>query len=71
MLLSGEAVHALRAGTAPCQALELMPAGNPLFALLEDLQARGLDDVPVRVVALDYPGFVELCTRFDKVNAWL
>ncbi|MBO3274179.1 sulfurtransferase complex subunit TusB [Pseudomonas schmalbachii] len=71
VLLSGEAVHALRAGTAPCQALELMPAGNALFALLEDLQARGLDDVPARVVALDYPGFVELCTRFDKVNAWL
>lgn len=62
---------ALLAGSHACQALELMPAEIELFALLEDLQARGIEDVPARLVAVDYPGFVELATRFDKVNSWL
>lgn len=71
LLLTGEAVHALRDGTAPRRELDQTPATNALFALLEDLQARGLDNPPERVVAVDYAGFVDLCTRFDKVNAWL
>ncbi len=48
-----------------------MPAEIELFALLEDLQARGIEDVLARLVAVDYPGFVELATHFDKVNSWL
>ncbi|MFR0690733.1 sulfurtransferase complex subunit TusB [Enterobacterales bacterium AE_CKDN230030158-1A_HGKHYDSX7] len=71
VLLTGDAVYALRAGSRPAQALEQLPAGNALFALQEDLQARGLEAVPSRVDAVDYTGFVDLCTRFDKVNAWL
>ncbi|MBB4864820.1 tRNA 2-thiouridine synthesizing protein B [Pseudomonas nitritireducens] len=71
ILLSGDATHALQPGSTPAQALLALSAGNALFALQEDLQARGLDDLPSRVVAVDYPGFVDLCTRFDKVNAWL
>ncbi len=61
-----------RTGTQPAKALEQLPASNSLFALQEDLQARGLEAVPARRVgSVDYPGFVELCTRFDKVNSWL
>jgi len=71
IMLTGDAVYALRAGTQPVQSLAQLPASNTLFALLEDLQARGLDIPPPRVDAVDYPGFVELCTRFNKVNAWL
>lgn len=70
LLLSGDAVYALQPGTAQRQALELMPAGIALFALAEDLGARGLDASP-RAQAVDYPGFVELSCRFDKVNSWL
>ncbi len=55
LLLCGDAVHALLAGSHACQALELMPAEIELFALLEDLQARGIEDVPARLVAVDYP----------------
>ncbi|WP_159333911.1 sulfurtransferase complex subunit TusB, partial [Klebsiella pneumoniae] len=51
LLLCGYAVHALLAGSHACQALELMPAEIELFALLEDLQARGIEDVPARLVA--------------------
>lgn len=70
-MLTGDAVYALRTGTQPAKALEQLPASNSLFALQEDVQARGLDAVASRVDSVDYPGFVELCTRFDKVNAWL
>jgi tRNA 2-thiouridine synthesizing protein B len=71
ILLTGEAAYALQPGSKPSQELLALPVGNALFALQEDLQARGLDDLPARVIAVDYPGFVELSTRFDKVNAWL
>ena len=47
-----------------------MPASVALYALDEDLAARGLQ-APERVRAVDYPAFVELCTRYAKVNSWL
>jgi tRNA 2-thiouridine synthesizing protein B len=70
LLLCGDAVYALQPGTAQRQALDLMPMGIGLFALDEDLCARALT-TPARVQVVDYPGFVELSCRFDKVNSWL
>lgn len=70
LLLSGDAVYALQAGTAQRQALELMPGSIALFALEEDVFARGLA-LPERLQAIDYAGFVELCCRYDRTNAWL
>ena len=71
LLLTGDAVYALQGGTAQRQALELMPANVGLFALEEDLAARGLRDLPERVATVDYAGFVELCCRYARTNAWL
>ena len=70
LLLCGDAVYALQAGTSQRQALELMPESIGLFALEEDLLARAISP-PERAQVVDYPGFVELSCRFDKVNAWL
>lgn len=70
LLLTGDAVYALQPNTANWQALELAPASIALHALEEDLAARGLR-TPERVQAVDYPGFVELCARYAKVNSWL
>lgn len=70
LLLTGDATYALQPGTANLQALQLMPATIALHALDEDLAARGLQ-VSERVQVLDYPAFVELCTRYDRVNSWL
>lgn len=70
LLLSGDAVYALQPDTANLQALQLMPASVALYVLDEDLAARGLQ-APERVRAVDYPAFVELCTRYAKVNSWL
>ena len=70
LLLSGDAVYALQPGTTNLQALQLMPASVALYALGEDLSARGLQ-APERAQVVDYPGFGELCTRYAKVNSWL
>ena len=70
LLLTGDAVYALQPDTANLQALQLMPASVALYALDEDLAARGMQP-PQRVQVVDYPGFVELCTRYAKVNSWL
>lgn len=70
LLLSGDAVYALQPDTANLQELQLMPASVALYALDEDLTARGLR-APERVQAVNYPAFVELCTRYAKVNSWL
>ncbi|MHC8319799.1 sulfurtransferase complex subunit TusB [Pseudomonas sp. GB2N2] len=68
LLLTGDAVYALRKGTAPFNALN---ARNPtLFVLAEDAQARALQ-IPDAVKAIDYPAFVELSIHYDKVNSWL
>lgn len=70
LLLCGDAVYALLPDTVPCKTLGALPADRPLFALAEDLQARGIA-APDFVHTLDYPGFVELTLRFDRVNSWL
>ncbi|NMY52254.1 sulfurtransferase complex subunit TusB [Pseudomonas sp. WS 5011] len=70
LLLCGNAVYALQDGSAQRQALELMPESIALYALDEDVQARGLV-FPARLTLVDYPGFVALSCQYDKVNTWL
>ncbi|MCK1791306.1 sulfurtransferase complex subunit TusB [Pseudomonas violetae] len=68
LLLSGDAVYALQPGTAPFDALSAH--GLKLFVLAEDAQARAVS-VPDWAGSIDYPAFVELSIRYDKVNSWL
>ncbi len=70
LLLCGDAVHALQPGSQPFEILRQLPADRPLFALAEDLEARGIS-APDFVHAVDYPGFVELTLRFERTNSWL
>ena len=70
LLLCGDAVYALQDSSAQRQALELMPESIALYALDEDVQARGLV-FPARLTLVDYPGFVALSCQYDKVNTWL
>lgn len=71
LLLSGDAVYALQAGTPHRRSLDQLPDGVALFALDEDVAARGLIDLPVRLQRVDYPAFVQLCCRYARTNAWL
>ena len=68
LLLSGDAVYALQPGTAPFDALNTREPN--LFVLAEDAQARAVS-VPGWAASIDYPAFVELSIRYDKVNTWL
>ena len=68
LLLSGDAAYALPPGTAPFAALNARSLA--LYILAEDAQARAID-VPDWANAIDYPAFVELSLRHDKVNSWL
>ena len=70
LLLCGDAVYALQAGSAQWLALELMPEHIRLYALDEDVKARGLASPP-RLTRVDYSGFVALSCQYDKVNTWL
>ncbi|MCX2899782.1 sulfurtransferase complex subunit TusB [Pseudomonas mandelii] len=68
LLLSGDAVYALQPGTAPFDALNTRELN--LFVLAEDAQARAVS-VPGWATSIDYPAFVGLSIRYDKVNTWL
>lgn len=71
LLLTGDAVYALQAGTLVYEQLHQLPEHNiPLFALDEDCQARQIVP-PVSVERVSYPRFVELCCQFSRVNTWL
>ncbi|MGY2239041.1 sulfurtransferase complex subunit TusB [Pseudomonas gingeri] len=70
LLLTGDAVYALQPRSLPLEALEERAPELRLFALDEDLLARGLE-CPDWATRVDYPGFVELSVRYDKVNTWL
>ena len=69
LLLCGDAVYALRTGTEPQRLLQAASLEARLYALDEDLQARGIDSALAK--AVDYPAFVALSLMYDKVNSWL
>lgn len=69
LLLCGDAVYALQPDSAPLKSLQAKGLEHRLFALDEDLDARGLQAGVAK--AIDYPMFVALSLDYDKVNSWL
>lgn len=69
ILLCGEAVQALRAGSAAAQQLLEKQSNYQLYALQEDVEARAIDPQPA-VTLLDYPAFVALTVKYTRVNSW-
>ena len=43
---------------------------NPVYALIPDLEARGISEITQGVISISYEGFVELVEE-HKVNSWL
>ncbi|RMS74803.1 sulfurtransferase complex subunit TusB [Pseudomonas savastanoi] len=70
VLLCGDATYALTPSCAPLKSLQPLADSLQLFVLDEDFKARNLP-LPAGVNSIDYPAFVELSLRFDKVNTWL
>ena len=51
--------------------LQNMPETIKIFALSDDLSARGIaNNVHENVSKVDWPGFVTLTTEYDKVVSW-
>ena len=66
VLLCGDGVYALQLQGSALTSLE----EKTVFILEEDLQVRNLK-CPTWATGVDYPAFVELSIRYDKVNSWL
>ncbi|RMO86710.1 DsrH like protein [Pseudomonas syringae pv. philadelphi] len=70
VLLCGDATYALTSASTQWQSLQDLIGSSQLFALDEDVKARNLP-LAAGINSIDYPAFVELSLRFDKVNTWL
>jgi tRNA 2-thiouridine synthesizing protein B len=47
------------------------PQNMSVFALREDISARGLDQLVLsKIEIVNYRAFVNLCVRYDKVINW-
>ncbi|QEY58970.1 sulfurtransferase complex subunit TusB [Pseudomonas sp. C27(2019)] len=70
IVLCGEAVQALRAGSAAAEQLRDCDRAFHLYALEEDVSARAVDSADMPVSMLDYPAFVALCVDYPRVISW-
>ena len=70
IVLCGEAVQLLRKGSSALRQLLNSDGSYRLYALREDVQARGIDTKKMPVTMLDYPDFVALCVDYTRVNSW-
>lgn len=72
LLLIEDAVYSLLPDTRAADALGLLPASVTLYAIGDDLLARGLalDELPQRVQIIDYAGMVALCSTHTRVISW-
>ena len=74
ILLLEDAVVGALSKTAVSKSLEkAIASGIKVFALEEDLKARGLpcERLIDQITLVDYPGFVKLATENDRVQSWL
>ena len=69
ILLYEDGVYAAAAGAKSAQ-VQAALASHPVYALEEDLEARGLPAVLEGVRVINYEGFVELVEQHD-VAPWL
>lgn len=70
IVLCGEAVQALRAGSVAAQQLFSTEREYRLYVLQEDVLARAIDTQGLPLTLLDYPAFVALCVDYSRVNSW-
>lgn len=70
ILLCGEAVQALRAGSAAAKQLLACEQEYQLYALQEDIEARAIDTGQMPITLLDYSAFVALTVKYARVNSW-
>ncbi|NTW83366.1 MAG: sulfurtransferase complex subunit TusB [Chlorobiaceae bacterium] len=63
-------VYAVQAHNRFAMLIESVRKTNPIYALLPDLNARGVTTLIDGIKTVDYEGFVDLVEK-HKVNNWL
>ena len=73
ILLIEDGVYAVRAGSSAAATLQQALENHPVYALQPDLQARGVQPESLidGIKMVDYDGFVELTTEYEKTQSWL
>ncbi len=72
VLLIEDAVYAATHGNAAAPTIEAAVAERPVYALLPDLEARGVADRVIEgVKTIDYAGFVDLVAEYRTCQSWL
>ena len=73
ILLIEDGVYAATAGTSFAKAVKAATNSHSVYVLGPDLSARGMkeDGIVEGVNVVDYDGFVDLVTEYDKTNSWL
>ncbi len=70
ILLYEDAVLGAQQGSKIESTLKTAMQKNPIYALKEDLDARGIKNIIAGIQVITYDGFVDLVEK-HKVNPWL
>ena len=73
VLLIEDGVYAAFDGTQVSEKVKAALADHKIYVLGPDVNARGMTEKNVidGLEVVDYGGFVDLVTEYDKVQAWL
>ena len=73
ILLIEDGIYAVQKNSSTAEIMQQALGQHPLYALQPDLQARGInpDSVIDGISLIDYDGFVQLTTEYDKLQSWL
>jgi tRNA 2-thiouridine synthesizing protein B len=73
ILLIEDGIYAVQKNSSTAEKMQQALAQHSLYALQPDLQARGInpDSVIDGISLIDYDGFVQLTTEYDKLQSWL
>ena len=73
ILLIEDGIYAVQKNSSTAEKMQQALTQHPLYALQPDLQARGInpDSVIDGISLIDYDGFVQLTTEYDKLQSWL
>ena len=71
LLIEDGVFLAMENNTMKKKLLQKLVLQNRVFALLEDLEARGiLDFLDKKIQKVDYTGFVKLTEKYKKIISW-
>ena len=73
ILLIEDGIYAVQNNAAAAEQVRAAMKQHRVYALRPDLQARGIseDSMIDGITLIDYDGFVELTTEYDKLQSWL